>query len=242
MTEQLRLDEDFEFEAEQSITSLTQLPMQVKIRRIPSWALRVAVGVLAVAFVLTATWGYVTASDLGQTRTSLAAADANVSQLSTEVAGLRGDLAEQESRGDALDARVAALTDRVKDQDECIAAQSAGLGLLEQIHSIQVSINNLTAENSVAAKADDARTVAFSAAIDAYFEAYSAAWDGRYQAANNWIDEGNAQGSEAGRQTSIYNAEIDKVNELVGEVETVLDQYAAVDVTSCRTASSASST
>lgn len=203
------------------------------MRRRPPWFLPVASGVLALSLAVTATWGYITNRDLEQTQADLAAAREIVVDQDEQLRALGRNLEREEARADELVADVIALEARVRNQDACIAALDVDASILTDVGTKQREIHNLTAEGSDWAEAIIKREAATDDALDSYFQAYSAAWDGLYAAANDWVERGNAQVRESNVQLSVMNTEIDKVNALLDEVEALLDEYTRNDISIC---------
>jgi septal ring factor EnvC (AmiA/AmiB activator) len=204
--------------------------------RVP-W-LRVTVVLLAVALVGTGTWGYETGQNLARTEHDLATAKATINQDSSQIAALKTNLSAANSRSDDLAAQVTALQARVQNQDACIVALGKAGKLLSDVGTTEVQINNLTAKGSAWAKANDARDTALIAANNDYYNAYSAAWDGSYAAANSWVSKGNAQIDRANKDLDTMDAQIATANELQAEVTGMLQEYDASDLAVCGAPSS----
>lgn len=209
--------------------------------RTPPWLMPVASGVLAVSLAVTGFWGYSTNRDLEQAQTDLAAGRETIDDQVAQLGGLREDLERAEAAADRLTANVTDLEARVGNQDACIAALEVDGGILGDVADKQIEINNLTADGSVWVEAEVEYEELTTTALDAYFEAYSAAWDGRYDAANEWIDRGNVAVESSDLLVDTMNAEIDKANGLIDEVNAMLDDYAANDISMCLPSQSASS-
>lgn len=229
---------DAPIELPRPLTPVTDAPvgMRPSPRRLPSWLLPALVAALSLALVTTGTWGFITTNDLS-------AARATIDQQNLRIAGLQTDLAQEKTRGDGLAASVANLQARVKNQDACIGALAIDASTLNQIAAKQTTLSNMTAKGSTWANASLARDAAEAAALDDYYQAYRAAWDGSYSSANTWVARGNTQIKEASRQLDVMNAEIAKADQLVDEVDGMLGSYATgSDLSVCTAPSSGSST
>lgn len=181
---------------------------------------------MTVALVGVGYWGYSNSQDLSRTRDELAATRSSLAseQGARAVAEgqarlLRTQVDTLTSQNDTMTSRNARLTSQVSAQGACIPALNADYAELQRIGDLQNANFNRTAKGSAWAKANDARQKAMNAAIDDYYEAYSAAFDGRYSAANTWITRGNAQMTKAGRLVKTMNAEIAKVDKSTKEIE-----------------------
>jgi chromosome segregation ATPase len=179
--------------------------------------------VLGVALSGVTAWGYTATQDLqGQLATSQA-------QFATS----ETRLADEQQKTAALTSQVTNLNSRVAAQTSCIAALKSKADALERIRLQQVAISNMTAEGSMWAAASVDRTTAFLAALDDYYKAFSAAWDGRKTTANSWIDKGNAEYRRVTEATATMNAEIDKVTSLMNEAYGMLSMAAAINLDAC---------
>lgn len=201
------------------------------VRRPPPRLL--ASGVLALSLAATVTWGYITNRDLEQTRADLAAARDTIDDQSSQLAGLRGDLEEEEAGAAELRSTVTDLQTTVDELRSSVASSEACASSLAQnvtdlgdILDRQVTLNNLTAEGSIWARASDANTALTNQSDEAWYNAYSAAFDGDYAGANYWVDQAQARIAEANSQVDIMNAEIDKGNAEIDAIDVALAELA----------------
>lgn len=183
--------------------------------RLPSWWLRAVAGALVVALLGTAFSAYRLSSDLSTARATI------VSQ-SDKLARTEASLQAATTRGDQLTAQVATMQAQLQGQKDCMSALQADAATTRQIEDLETKDYNLAAEGSVWAKANTARNAAVAAALDDYYQAYSAAFNGLYASANTWISRGNAQGDVAIRNVATMNAEIKKMDALTNQIEGML--------------------
>lgn len=211
-------------------------PLRAKI----PW-LRLTTGFLAVALIGSVSWGYLTSQSLDRTRDELAATQQTLSSTQKDLASANKDIGDLESklrtsqaRAAGLASQVSSLQGQVQNQNACISAL-ASAGLILGDAYVQLSVMyNLSAEGSVWSDARGARDVADSAAMDAYFKAYQAAWDGNYATANSWIDRGNAQVRLSNEYLAVMDAEVDKMNRGLDEIDALLSQYSTEDLAICQ--------
>lgn len=204
------------------------------------WLAPVLCVVLAISLALTGFWAYSLNRDLEEAQSELAAARETIAGQSEQLAALRSDIDREVARGDELSADVAGLEARVANQDACIAALEIDASILNDVADMQIELNNLTAIGSVWAAASDEYDALTGTALDAYYEAYSVAFDGNYAAANEWIASGNVAIASSNAAVDTMNVEIDKANALIEESDALLGEYAANDISMCLPSTDAS--
>jgi hypothetical protein len=186
----------------------------------------VAFGALTIALAVAVGWGYTTNERLQATSGQLVAANATVTSQASELGRTQKNLQDQS-------AQVGALQGRVATQDACITTLRSAAKLLEQTKDKQLVAYGLLAEGSVWAGARQARDKALLAAVDDYYQGFSAAWDSRYSAANSWISRGNSELTTAGKSATVMNDEVAKVNALVDAIDAGLLAYSSLDLSTC---------
>jgi hypothetical protein len=156
-----------------------------------SWTLMVAAG-LAVVAVTAAVWGAANARDLGASRAALL-------DKTVELAAASSQVTTAEAKASTLGRQLAQLTQQVSLDGACIEAMQANQAELMRISNLIKANFDRIAPLSVY---DYANT----AALRDYYNAYSAAFDGRRSTANRWIKKGNAQIEKAREQLKPINA------------------------------------
>ena len=171
-------------------------------------------------------WGYMTSQALAASESNLAASQAEANHLHGQVATLQTSVTDGKQRETALNARVASQT-------SCISALKTKAASLDQIASRQIEQFNLLAQGSVFVAAKNDRDTALAAALQDYYEGFSAAWDRRLATANNWIDKGNTEYKRATAALATMNAEVAKVDRLTNEIAGMIAAAGAIDLAAC---------
>ncbi|MFL5679018.1 MAG: hypothetical protein ACJ77B_00285, partial [Chloroflexota bacterium] len=151
-------------------------------------------------------------TSLDSTRASLDSTKASVATVST-------DREAQEKEVADLSAQVAAET-------SCISLQQKALDEVDRISGLQTTNFNRTATKSVWSTAETARGKAIDAALDAYYKAYSNAFEGRTSAARTWVANGKAAEARMTAQLKIASAELKTVDTAAAEIEKAMDDLA----------------
>lgn len=206
-------------------------------------AFRLGTGLVAIAVVALAAYGFVTTQALEQTRATLASTEEDLALARSTLVESNASLAaEQELRkkaeleGASLRNRIAVLEDQVAGRNACVAALQRDADELAKITREQAANFNRLAEDSPLAEAQVAYQDALRDQINAYYNAYAAAWDGRYSSANSWIDRGNAAGRRASAALKTYNAQIKTINAGTAKIDremTALQENIAATVAMC---------
>ena len=199
-------------------------------RRVGS-GLSVIVGVLAiVAIGAVGAYGYSLDRDLGAARSTLASTvadlDATTATLEDTDADLAATTTELSAATDeriSLDGTIAELSAAVEDQTECVELQSAALDELARISDLQTDNFNRTAENSTWDKSAQKRANAVDDALDAYYEAYSKAFDGNLSSARGWAQKGKDAQTVIAAQATQQAAELALIDRSAAEIEAALD-------------------
>jgi len=184
-----------------------------------------AVAIGAVAYV-----GYSLNQDLSSTRTTLAthrddlgSTRATVDETTAKVATTKGDLAAATKQQADLDAQVTNLSAQVATQTECVVLQRAALAELVRISELQTQNFNRTAVGSAWDTAEKRRGDGITVALDEFYKAYSAAFQGSTGTAKSHADEGkDAQAKIADAEQRLV-AELKLVDSKAGEIQTAID-------------------
>jgi hypothetical protein len=158
-----------------------------------------------------------TESDLGSTRTALESTTATLASTRTE---LEAKTAEEE----ALIEEVRGLAAQVATQTDCVRQQEAALSELIRISDLQTENFNRTAEGSAWETAEKKRGDNIEAALDAFYAAYSQAFDGNKSGAKAQADRGNNAQSNIAEAEAQLDAEVNLVNTKATEITTLLDE------------------
>jgi hypothetical protein len=187
------------------------------------------IAVLAIAGVAYA--GYALNQDLAATRTTLTTTEADLGSTQTSLEGTTATLAETETEladktetKDELIAEVSELAGQVATQTECVRLQEAALVKLIRISNLQTENFNRTAQGSAWDTAETKHADNVEAALDAFYAAYSQAFDGNTSAAKSQADRGkNAQSNIAEAQAQLV-AEVNLVNTKAAELTAAIDE------------------
>lgn len=177
------------------------------------------ISALALGLVASGAWGVSTKSELDSTRADLATTQGTVTQLqstldtvSGQLRTTEGNLAAERQHSDALGANNASLQSQVASLNSCMAELRTEQTEFQALVARQSDNFNATAKGS---KWDAARSTQIAQLLkvaDAYYDAYSAAWDEHYSSANSFIAKGNAAYKRAVAAAKTMSAEIGKVN------------------------------
>jgi len=192
-------------------------------------------GVVAlVAIAATAALGYSLDQDLGAARNSLATTTATLGSTTGTLATTTTTLDETtvtlaaaSKEREGLEREVTELSAQVKTQTDCAARQSTAIGELSRLSNLQTDNFNRTAEKSKWDKADNAREKAITAALDAYYRAYSRAFDGSRSAARVEADKGAKAVARINAEERRMAAEQKLVDAAAGDIEKALDALEA---------------
>ena len=189
-------------------------------------------GVLAIGGV--AVLGYSLNQDLTSTRSTLATTEGDLGSTTTTLDKTTADLgATTESLAAAktertdLDATVADLGAQVSQQTACVKLQTDALDELGRISDLQTANYNRTTRGSTWDEAEVKRNKAVSAALDAYYQAYSKAFDGNKSSARAWADKGQAAEDVIAAQAKQQLAEFALIDSKAKEIEAAINALAA---------------
>jgi chromosome segregation ATPase len=202
-----------------------------RVRRAP---VLIAGVVALVAIAATAALGYSLDQDLAVARnrltTTTATLDTTTGTLATTTTTL-GDttvtLAAATKEREGLDTKVIELSAQVKTQTDCAARQSTAIGELSRLSNLQTDNFNRTASKSKWEKADNAREKAITAALDAYYRAYSRAFEGSRSAARVEADKGATAMARINAEEKKMAAEQKIVDAAAADIEKALDALEA---------------
>ena len=192
-------------------------------------------GVVAlVAIAATAALGYSMDQDLAAARTNLTTTTAKLGTttgtLATTTTTL-GDttvtLAAATKEREGLETKVTELSAQVKTQMDCAARQSTAIGELSRLSNLQTDNFNRTAEKSKWEKADNAREKAITDALDAYYRAYSRAFEGSRSVARVEADKGAKAMARINAEEKKMAAEQKIVDAAAGDIKDALDALEA---------------
>jgi uncharacterized coiled-coil protein SlyX len=199
-------------------------------RRVGS-RLGVVVGVLGILAIGGVTaFGYSLNQDLTSTRATLATTETNLGSTRTTLDQTSGrldettaDLSAATEERTALDDTIEELSAEVASQTECVTLQGADLDELARISGLQNDNFNRTSETSTWAKAADRRVKAVHDALDAYYQAYSKAFDGALSSARAWAQKGKDAEAVIAAQAKQQAAELALIDRSAAEIQAALD-------------------
>ena len=157
-----------------------------------------------------------TEGELGSTTSTLADTTA---QLVTTTATLNAATAERTT----LDAQVAELAAQVANQTDCVALQRRALTELDRISELQRLNNNRTTLGSTWDKSEGKRVNAVGDALDAYYQAYSKAFDRNLSSAKAWAAKGKEAVAIIAVQAKQQLAEFGLIDRSAAEIEAAID-------------------
>jgi hypothetical protein len=195
-------------------------------------ALIAVVGIAVVAGV--GFFGYSLNESLAATRGTLAETESELGTTKATLESTEGDLATttgelttaQSERAD-LDAQVADLSAQVANQAECVTLQTDALDELGRISQLQTDNNNRTSEGSTWDRAEKKRTAAISAALEAYYQAYSKSFDGNSSSAKAWAAKGKEALGIIAVQAKQQLAEFGLIDSKAAEILAAIDALEA---------------
>ena len=174
--------------------------------------------------------GYSLNQDLTATRASLASTEGDLATTKSSLVDTNGTLdatntslagAKEERSG--LDAQVSDLAAQVATQAQCVVLQTAALDELSRIEGLQTDNFNRTTENSTWAKAEVKRNKAVGEALNAYYQAYSKAFDRNLSSARAWAAKGKEASGVIAVQAKQQVAELALIDRSAAEIKTALD-------------------
>ena len=157
-----------------------------------------------------------TESELGSTRATLDETDATLVTTETE-------LADRTSERETLDGEVTDLVAQVKTQTECVRLQEEALAALITISELQTANFNRTADESTWAKAEEKRGENIDQALDSYYEAYKAAFQGSTTTAKNHANRGDAAKARLADADRQQGDELKLIDEKAAEIQTAIE-------------------
>jgi len=214
-----------------TIAPLPEPPGRRKVGRGLSVIVAV-LGVLAIGGV--AVLGYSLNQDLTSTRSTLATTEGDLGSTTTTLDKTTADLgattdslaAAKTERAD-LDATVADLGAQVSQQTACVKLQTDALDELGRISDLQTANYNRTTRGSTWDEAEVKRDKAVANGLDAYYQAYSKAFDGNKSAARAWADKGQAAEDVIAAQAKQQLAEFALIDSKAKEIEAAINALAA---------------
>ncbi len=198
----------------------------------PAAALVAVIGAVAIGAVTYV--GYSLNQDLSSTRTTLATTQGDlgstrttIDETTAKVATTKSDLAAATKQQADLDAQVTDLSAQVATQTECVVLQRAALAELVRISELQTQNFNRTAVGSAWDTAEKRRADGITVALDEFYKAYSAAFQGSTGTAKGHADKGkDAQAKIADAEQRLV-AELKLVDSKAGEIQTAIDALEA---------------
>jgi hypothetical protein len=157
-----------------------------------------------------------TEGDLATTKSSLVDTNGTLDATNTSLAG-----AKEERSG--LDAQVSDLAAQVATQAQCVVLQTKALDELSRIEGLQTDNFNRSTENSTWAKAEVKRNKAVGEALNAYYQAYSKAFDRNLSSARAWAAKGKEALSVIAVQAKQQVAELALIDRSAAEIKVALD-------------------
>lgn len=208
------------------------VPEQPRGRRRVGGRLSVVMAVLAIlAIGGAAALGYSLNQDLSAARSRLASTEGDLGTTKTTLVDTSGtldatttSLAAAKSERSDLDARVVDLAAQVASQAECVILQKSALKELGVISDLQTDNFNRTTEGSTWAKAEDKRSKAVADALDAYYQAYSKAFDRNLTSARAWAVKGKAAVDIIAVQAKQQVAEFDLIDRSAATIEIAINK------------------
>ena len=186
------------------------------------------VAILAIGGVVYA--GYALNQDLSTTRTTLATTDGKLGSTRTaldetnsKLATTATQLAERTKNREALDAEIEGLSAQVATQTECVRLQEEALLELIRISDLQTANFNRTADESTWARAEDKRGENIDVALDAFYEAYKAAFQGSTGTAKTHANRGQAAQARLADADRQQVAELNLVDQKAAEIQAAIE-------------------
>jgi len=158
-----------------------------------------------------------TEGDLGTTKTTLTDTSGTLDATTTTLAGAKAERSK-------LDAEVVDLAAQVASQAECVILQKSALKELGVISGLQTDNFNRTTIGSTWSKSEDKRNKAASDALDAYYQAYSKAFDRNLSSARAWAAKGKEAVAILAVQAKQQAAEFDLIDRSAAAIETAINK------------------
>ena len=193
---------------------------------------QIAFAVILVLLLGSSVFGVFTARGLESARADLDATVFRLESTRVDLTAARAELdttklqlGQEKTIRAGFEAQTTQLQTRVKAQDSCIQAMNDNVRELQTIDALMTDNYNRTAVGSVWAQANAARSSALSSAIDAYYQAFSNAYDGFRTTANTWIATGNRYIQTATSQVGIMNSEVAKGNQALVSIDSAFASF-----------------
>lgn len=206
----------------------------------PRRLLRLIIAGLLVAIAVLVLVGYAMLQDVARTRDDLSAANASLSAAKAAIVTTEADLASETEAHAAADAKVSELTTQLQGalsgQADCTKQIADEIAELNRVTELQQANFGRFAERSEWVAANAARDKALNIALSDYLKAYQAAFDKKYATANSWIAAGNKQVSVANTNLAVIQAEIKASNsasKVIADALTALTPRIAATQTAC---------
>ena len=158
-----------------------------------------------------------TEGDLGTTKTTLTDTSGTLDATTTTLTAAQAERSK-------LDAEVVQLAAQVASQAECVILQKSALKELGVISDLQTDNFNRTTEGSTWAKAEDKRNKASSDALDAYYQAYSKAFDRNLSSARAWAAKGKEAVAIIAAQAKQQAAEFGLIDQSAATIEIAINK------------------
>jgi chromosome segregation ATPase len=194
---------------------------------------RAAALVVVVAIALiggVAYLGYTLNQDLGSTRSTLSSTEvdldstnATLDETSASLASTSEKLADATAERTDLDAQITDLSGQVAIQTECVTLQKAALLELVRISLLQTENFNRTTEGSSWDKAEKKRAANITTALDEFYKAYSAAFQGSSGTAKAHSDKGKTAQAKIAEAEAQLVAELNVVDSKAAEIQAAID-------------------
>jgi hypothetical protein len=191
-------------------------------------ALVAVVGIAAIAAV--AFLGYSMNQDLNTTRTNLASTEGDLGSTRTTLddtsatlATTTKELADASAERADLDEQIKGLSAQVATQTECVTLQKAALAELIRISDLQTENFNRTAQGSSWDTAEKRRAAGITVALDEFYKAYSAAFQGSSGTAKAHSDKGKEAQAKIADAESRLNTELKFIDGKAAEIQAAID-------------------
>jgi hypothetical protein len=188
--------------------------------------------VLAIALIGGVAYlGYTLNQDLGSTRSTLSSteadldsANATLDETTADLATTTKSLADATAEQTDLDAQVTELSGHVATQTQCVTLQKEALGKLVLISELQTTNFNRTTEGSAWDTAEKKRAAGITMALDEFYKAYAAAFQGSSGTAKGHSDKGKAAQARIAEAEAQLVAELKLVDSKAAEIEVAIDE------------------
>jgi septal ring factor EnvC (AmiA/AmiB activator) len=199
-------------------------------RRVSGRVAAVVGVVAALAIGAVAYTGYSLNQDLSATRATLATTKTDLGSMrttldetSSTLATTRIQLTDKTEARESLDAEIVDLSAQVATQTDCVDQQKDALADLISISDLQTANFNRTAEGSAWETAEKKRSEGIDEALDQFYEAYKAAFEGSTGTATSHSDSGKVAQARIAEAEAQEAAELALVDQKAAEVQVAID-------------------